>query len=123
MPPDDPVLPPSSGRPSEAPPEAPPEHPFDSPWQARAFALTLALHDRGAFGWDEWASSLGAALADDPALPYWLSWLAALERICASKGAAAASDVAAMADAWRRAADRTPHGQPIALDRTDAPGR
>ena len=33
---------------------------FHEPWEAHAFAMTLALHERGLFTWNEWA----AALAD-----------------------------------------------------------
>ncbi|MSE24786.1 nitrile hydratase subunit beta, partial [Lactobacillus curvatus] len=29
---------------------------FNEPWEAQAFALTLALHRRGVFTWDEWAA-------------------------------------------------------------------
>ena len=29
---------------------------FAAPWQAQAFALTLSLHERGAFTWKEWAA-------------------------------------------------------------------
>ena len=97
--------------------EAPsPERPFAEPWQARAFALVVALHERGAFGWDEWAATLSAAIANDPDRPYWLAWLAALERIAVAKGLSDADAIGAMARAWRAAADRTPHGEPITLD-------
>jgi len=34
---------------------------FREPWEAQAFAMTLALHERGLFTWGEWA----AALADE----------------------------------------------------------
>ena len=99
------------------PPEIAPEHPFDEPWQARAFALAVALHERGAFGWDEWAATLSGTIADEPARPYWLHWLAALERIAVAKGLSDADAIAGMARAWREAADRTPHGEPVTLDR------
>ena len=42
------------GNPILKPPEAP-ETPFEEPWQAQAFALTVDLHARGAFSWNEWA--------------------------------------------------------------------
>jgi nitrile hydratase accessory protein len=35
---------------------------FSAPWQAQAFALALALHERGAFTWPEWAAALTAAI-------------------------------------------------------------
>ena len=31
------------------------EQVFAEPWQAQAFAMTVALHDRGLFSWNEWA--------------------------------------------------------------------
>ena len=33
---------------------------FDEPWQAEAFAMTVALHERGLFSWAEWAAALSA---------------------------------------------------------------
>ena len=94
-----------------------PERGFDEPWQARAFALAVALNERGAFGWDEWATTLSAAIADDPDRSYWLAWLAALERIAVAKGLSDRNAIAATAKAWREAADRTPHGEPVTIDR------
>ena len=94
-----------------------PERPFEEPWQARLFALAVLLHERGAFGWDEWAQTLGAVIAEAPERPYWLAWLEALERIAVAKGLSNADAIAAAARAWREAADRTPHGEPIVLKR------
>src|SRR3954454_20758194 len=31
---------------------------FREPWEAQAFAMTLALHERGLFKWPEWAAPL-----------------------------------------------------------------
>ena len=31
---------------------------FAEPWQAEAFAMTVALHERGLFSWGEWAAAL-----------------------------------------------------------------
>ena len=102
---------------------------FREPWQARAFAMVLALHDRGLFGWDEWAAALGdeirkAQRAGDPDTgeTYYHHWLAALERIVTEKGAATAALLAAYRGAWDHAADRTPHGTPIELQPQDFPG-
>ena len=95
---------------------------FREPWEAQAFALALALHERGVFSWAEWASALAAEIrraqhAGDPDTgeTYYRHWLAALERIVAEKGAADAGTLHRYADAWGRAADRTPHGTPIEL--------
>lgn len=112
--------------------EAPPgvdEPVFSEPWQAQAFALTVALHDKGVFSWGEWAEALSAEVKKPGAaadgLDYYEHWLAALETLLASKGAAATPEVDAMAAAWERAAHATPHGQPIVLenDPQRRPGR
>lgn len=97
-------------------PDAPPgaEPVFAEPWQASAFALTVALHERGLFSWTEWADALGEQVkaGDD----YYAAWLRALEGLLARKGVARAADVDRMAAAWRRAAQATPHGKPILLE-------
>lgn len=85
---------------------------FAEPWQAQAFAMTVALHERGLFSWDEWAARLSDALASEP--DYWTAWLRALEGMMARTGADAAA-IDARTEAWRAAADATPHGEPIVL--------
>ena len=99
---------------------------FREPWEAQAFAMTLALYDRGLFAWSEWAALLGAEIkraqaAGDPDTgeTYYRHWLAALERIVAAKGVTDAATLKRYHDAWDRAADRTPHGLPIALREED----
>lgn len=95
------------------------EPPFAEPWQAEAFALTVALHAKGAFTWSEWADALsGEVRAEDAAADgsdYYDRWLSALEALLAKKGLAAPSDTDAVAAAWQRAAHATPHGKPIEL--------
>lgn len=99
---------------------------FAEPWQAQAFAMTLALHRRGLFGWPEWADALSrqiaaAQCAGDADLgdTYYHHWLGALEALVASKGASSPGELARCRDAWAHAADRTPHGQPIELRAED----
>ncbi|MBZ9856699.1 nitrile hydratase accessory protein [Mesorhizobium sp. CA13] len=93
---------------------------FAEPWQAEAFAMTVALHDKGLFSWSEWAQALSAEVKKPGAAAdghdYYEHWLAALEGLLASKGLAAKPDVDAMARAWERAAHATPHGKPILLE-------
>src|SRR4029079_906813 len=67
---------------------------FREPWEARAFALALALHEAGLFTWQEWAAALGqeikraqAAGDADTGATYYSHWLATLERLIAQKGA------------------------------------
>lgn len=100
---------------------------FEEPWQAQAFAMTLKLHDRGAFSWPEWADYLAreiqvAQARGDPDLgdTYYAHWLAALEHIVADKGLVGAGDLARRKDQWAEAARDTPHGQPIELRRPNS---
>jgi len=99
---------------------------FREPWEAQAFAMALALHDRGVFTWSEWAAMLAdeirRAQADgdpDTGETYYRHWLATLERMVADKGVATAAMLHRYRDAWDHAADRTPHGQPIELRSED----
>ena len=99
---------------------------FREPWEAQAFAMTLALHERKLFTWPEWAATLAdeikkAQAAGDPDTgeTYYRHWLAALERIVAEKGVADAKMLDRYYDAWDHAADRTPHGEPIELQPGD----
>jgi nitrile hydratase accessory protein len=99
---------------------------FREPWHAQAFAMALALHERGLFTWPEWAAALAeeikrAQAAGDPDTgdTYYHHWLNTLERMVASKGVATADTLTRYHDAWDRAADRTPHGLPIELKPED----
>lgn len=95
---------------------------FAEPWQAQAFAMALTLQQRGVFTWNEWADELGlrikAALAEgdpDDGTTYYLHWLSTLESLVARKGIASPETLGRYVRAWDRAADRTPHGESIAL--------
>ncbi len=99
---------------------------FREPWEAHAFAMALALHERGLFSWNEWAAALAdeikrAQAAGDPDTgeTYYLHWLATLEQLVAAKGVATSETLHRYRDAWDHAADRTPHGAPIELTRGD----
>src|ERR1044072_9629550 len=65
---------------------------FREPWEAQAFAMTLALHERGVFTWPEWAAALAAEIkraqaAGDPDTgeTYYSHWLNTLEKLVAAK--------------------------------------
>jgi nitrile hydratase accessory protein len=119
--------------PAEGAPEVIPELPSDSggpvfgePWEAQAFAITLALHRRGLFAWTEWSARLAAEIEraqaggdPDTGATYYRHWLAALERLVADKRLSDQAELARYRDAWKRAADRTPHGTPIELEPQD----
>jgi len=107
-------------------PEEEGEPVFREPWEAHAFAMAVRLHERGLFTWSQWAAALAdeiarAQAAGDPDTgdTYYHHWLAALERLAAEAGAASVDDQERTQEAWRRAAARTPHGQPIELDPAD----
>lgn len=93
---------------------------FSEPWQAEAFAMVVALHERGVFSWGEWAERLSAEVKKPDAAAdgsdYYERWLAALERLLAEKGFADQNEVNSLAAAWERAAHATPHGKPILLE-------
>ena len=107
-------------------PQVPDGPVFRAPWEAQAFAMAVALHERGLFSWPEWAATLAEEIkraqeAGDPDTgdTYYHHWLAALEHIVAEKGAADRGALARCRAAWHHAALRTPHGSPIALKDED----
>jgi len=95
---------------------------FREPWEAQAFAMALALHERGLFTWNEWAATIAdeikraqAAGDSDTGETYYRHWLNTLERLVADKGVTDSNTLTRYRDAWDHAADRTPHGKPIEL--------
>lgn len=61
---------------------------FREPWEARVFALAVALSDRGLFTWTEWSGALAAEIesaraAGDPDTgeTAYRHWVATLERL------------------------------------------
>ena len=93
---------------------------FAEPWHATAFALTVHLHAQGLFSWTEWAETLSSTLkapgrAADGS-DYFDGWVEALSLLLVGKGIASPQDIAALQAGWQRAAEATPHGQPIRLE-------
>jgi nitrile hydratase accessory protein len=92
---------------------------FRAPWEAQAFGLTLALHERGLFTWREWAAALGAEIkaagTRDDGTHYYEYWLAALEKLAAAKGLVTDTELVQRKNDWDAAARATPHGKPIEL--------
>jgi len=37
---------------------------FRAPWEAHAFAMALALYEKGLFAWSEWSAMLGEEIGD-----------------------------------------------------------
>lgn len=98
-------------------PDAPPEDPvFREPWEARVFALAVSLHRSGLFTWAEWNTALVARVKASPCgeATYDL-WLDTLEDMLITRAAADRDVLDGVREAWREAAEHTPHGQPIEL--------
>ena len=107
-------------------PRAGDEPVFRAPWEAQAFAMAVTLHQRGLFTWSEWAQALAGQIAAAQAAgdadrgdTYYHHWLTALEKLVSAKAAGSIQELVRCREAWRRAAERTPHGQPIELAATD----
>jgi nitrile hydratase accessory protein len=99
---------------------------FREPWEAQAFAMAVTLHQQGLFTWPEWAQALAEQMASaqargeaDRGDTYYHHWLAALEKLVASKAGSSMEELARYRHAWHHAAERTPHGQPIDLQPGD----
>ena len=97
---------------------------FSEPWQAQAFAMTVKLHEAGHFEWSEWVDYISTEIAngappdeDDHNPIYYRQWLSALERLVADKGLSSPPELVHRKDAWRRAYENTPHGEPVELTR------
>jgi cobaltochelatase CobN len=95
---------------------------FAEPWQAQAFALAVRLSAQGHFTWKEWADALAAELAAaaerdeaDDGSEYYHHWVAALEKLVASKGLTSEPELYERKEAWADAYRHTPHGQPVQL--------
>lgn len=95
---------------------------FDAPWQARAFALTVALRREGDFPWEAFQERLVAELeagadrdveaaggSGDVESSYYRAWLSAFERLLLEEdvvdGAELAERVAAFAAGERDASE------------------
>ena len=99
---------------------------FSEPWQAQAFALAVRLSEAGYFSWKEWSEVFGSELKaacdrgePDDGSRYYHHWLAALEKLVTAKGLAGQEELATRKSAWIDAYLRTPHGQPVELQRPE----
>ena len=95
---------------------------FNEPWEAQAFALVLALHEKGLFSWQEWAAVLSEQIAlaqaggdTDRGNTYYQHWLAALETISKQKKLSNEDELMKRKSQWTAAYLNTPHGKPIEL--------
>ena len=95
---------------------------FNEPWEAQAFSLVIALHEKGLFSWQEWAAVLSeeilaAQQQGDPDLgnTYYQHWLKALEKISLLKKLSSDHELSERKAQWHSAYINTPHGKPIEL--------
>lgn len=91
---------------------------FAEPWQAQAFAMAVRLHEQGHFTWTDWAAALAEQIemaGPEDRREYYEHWLGALERVVEHRGLLSDRELNDRRAAWRRAAETTPHGQPIEL--------
>ena len=96
---------------------------FREPWEAQAFALAVRLHAQGVFSWTEWAATLAEEIRHaqshgdaDLGDTYYRHWLAALERLLATKHVVTPAILSARAAALAHAAghdhDHDDHDHP-----------
>lgn len=95
---------------------------FREPWEAQAFAIAIKLHESGLYTWTEWAAALSAEIAAaqvagdaDLGDTYYHHWLKALESLVLAKTDLTLEQITRRKQAWERAAERAPHGEPILL--------
>lgn len=76
-----------------APPRANGELMFAAPWERRLFGVTMALHERGVFAWDEFRALLideiarwQATASAGAAYAYYERWERALSRLLGERG-------------------------------------
>jgi nitrile hydratase accessory protein len=92
---------------------------FSEPWMADAFAMVVGLYEKGIFDWDEWTHALSMQLnrhgrAGDGS-DYFDCWVGALSDIVVDKNIVDVDEILETQGSWQRAAEATPHGQPIEL--------
>jgi nitrile hydratase accessory protein len=97
-----------------------PEAVFNEPWEARAFAVVVALSEAGHFQWAEFQQSLieeiGAAektgRLTSGGADYYRHWLGALTRLLDAKGIVGGAELEArIANVGPPPPSQNPHGQ------------
>jgi nitrile hydratase accessory protein len=90
-----------------APPRRNGELVFDAPWQTRLFGMTMALHESGAFEWEQFRQRLIAAVGEwdtshGEAEPYeyWTHWRTAFEGLVDDLGVVSAAALGDRASAY-----------------------
>jgi nitrile hydratase accessory protein len=98
---------------------------FSEPWEARAFALAVALADAGHFAWPDFSAALAEEIEhaehdDGVGEPsgFYGHWLSALQTVCLRAGLVTSDELQGRSEDWRLAYLRTPHGQAVSLPRS-----
>jgi nitrile hydratase accessory protein len=86
-----------------APPRSNGELVFEAPWESRAFAIAVALAERGTFEWERFRRQLIAEIGawerdhgqSAPGWSYYERWLASLEQVLLAAGLLAEPEIAA----------------------------
>jgi nitrile hydratase accessory protein len=73
---------------------------FAEPWQSRAFGMAVAMHQSGAYAWDDFRDRLKSEIAASEG-PYYERWLAALERLVLEHGVLERGELDARAAEYR----------------------
>lgn len=99
---------------------------FDKAWEIRAFSMTVALHEKLGFPWEEFQQQLIAAIraweskqSDLSEWSYYERWMAALEEFARSKGWVESAELDRRTDEIlaqpRNAHHQTPMREPVAI--------
>jgi len=96
---------------------------FPEPWTAQVFALTVHLCETGVISWDDWTERLSAKLHEPgrrlDGTDYYDGWTETLCDILLDRGTLDRRDILRFQNLWQKAAEKTPHGQPILLQNAD----
>jgi nitrile hydratase accessory protein len=72
---------------------------FDAAWEARIFGMTISMHDRQLFAWNEFRAELIEEIAEadraNSESTYYERWLAAFEHLLIEKGLVSQDELAA----------------------------
>jgi hypothetical protein len=66
---------------------------FAAPWEGRAVAIAVTSVQRLGLPWDDFRLRLIDAIGEDPARPYYESWVVALEAMLVTNGVATAGEL------------------------------
>src|ERR1041384_7749346 len=75
---------------------------FDAAWEARIFGMTISMHERNLFDWNEFRDELIEEIAEadqsGSTSTYYERWLAAFEHLLIEKGLLSQEELAARLD-------------------------